>query len=44
MKSISGQQENPIEMSAERKDDDGVITLKILGKYEATFSVTAAEQ
>ena len=44
LKSISGQQENPIEMSAERKDDSGVLTLKFLGKYEATFSVTEAGQ
>jgi hypothetical protein len=44
MKLVSGEQENPIEMSAERKDDSGVITLKLLGKYEATFSVTAPEQ
>jgi hypothetical protein len=44
MKSISGQQDNPIEVSAERKDDSGVLTLKFLGKYEATFSVTEAEQ
>ena len=44
IKSVSGQQDNPIEMSAERKDDSGVITLKFLGKYEATFSVTAPEQ
>ena len=43
LKSVSGQQENPIEISAERKDDSGVITVKFLGKYEATFSVTAAE-
>jgi hypothetical protein len=44
LKSISGQQDNPIELSAERKDDSGVLTLKFLGKYEATFSVTAPEQ
>jgi hypothetical protein len=43
MKSISGQQDSPIEMSCERKDDSGVITLKFLGKYEATFSVTAPD-
>lgn len=43
LKSISGQQENPIEMSAERKDDSGVLTLKFLGKYEAAFSVTAPD-
>ena len=44
VKSISGQQDSPIELSAERKDDSGVLTLKFLGKYEATFSVTAPEQ
>ena len=44
LKSISGQQDNPIELSAERKDDSGVLTLKFLGKYEAAFSVTAPEQ
>jgi hypothetical protein len=44
VKSISGQQDNPIDLSAERKDDSGVLTLKFLGKYEATFSVTAPEQ
>jgi hypothetical protein len=43
LKSISGQQEDPIDVSAERKDDSAVVTLKFLGKYEATFSVTAAE-
>jgi hypothetical protein len=43
MKSITGQQDNPIEMSAERKDDDGLITLKFLGKYEATFTVSAPD-
>ena len=43
IKSVSSQQDNPIEMSAERKDDSGVITLKFLGKYEATFSVTAPD-
>ena len=44
MKSISVQQDNPVELSAERKDDSGVLTLKFLGKYEASFSVTAPEQ
>jgi len=43
LKSISGQQDNPIEMSAERKDDDGLITLKFLGKYEVTFTVSAPD-
>lgn len=44
MKSISGQQDNPIEMSSERKDDRGVVTLKFLGKYEATLEVTDPDQ
>jgi hypothetical protein len=44
LKSISSQQDNPVDLSAERKDDSGVLTLKFLGKYEATFSVTAPEQ
>ena len=44
MKSISGQQDNPIELSAARKDDDGLITLRFLGKYEVTFTVSAPEQ
>jgi hypothetical protein len=43
MKSISGQQDNPIEMSCERKDDNGLVTLKFLGKYEVTFPVTEPE-
>ena len=43
MKSISGQQDNPIEMSCERKDDNGLVTLKFLGKYEVTFAVTEPE-
>jgi hypothetical protein len=44
LKPISSQQDNPIEMSAERKDDDGLITLKFLGKYEVTFTVSAPDQ
>jgi hypothetical protein len=44
MKSISGQQDNPIEMSGERQDNKGLVTLKFLGKYEATFSVTEPEE
>jgi hypothetical protein len=37
---ISRQQENPIEMSAERKEEGGLVTLRFLGKYEAAFMVT----
>jgi len=44
IKSISSQQDNPIEMSSERKDDRGVVTLKFLGKYEATLAVTDPDQ
>ena len=44
MKAISGAQENPIELSGERQDDRGMVTLKLLGKYEATFAVTDPEQ
>jgi len=43
MKSITSQQDNPVEISAERKDDDGLITLKFLGKYEVTFTVSAPD-
>ncbi len=41
MKSISVQQENPIEMSAERKEHSERITLRFLGKYQVTFTVSA---
>jgi len=40
LKSISSQQENPIEMSGEAKENSGVVTLKFLGKYEASINVT----
>jgi hypothetical protein len=33
----------PIDLSAERESDSGKVTLKILGKYTATISVTALE-
>jgi hypothetical protein len=44
MKTISRQQEDPIEMSAERKEEGGLITLRFLGKYEASFMVTDPEK
>jgi hypothetical protein len=44
MRAISRQQEDPIEMTAERKDDGGHVTLRFLGKYEATFIVTDPDQ
>jgi hypothetical protein len=43
LKSISQSQENPVEMTAERKDDGGLLTLRFLGKYEASFMVTDPE-
>jgi RNA polymerase sigma factor (sigma-70 family) len=43
VKTIQGTQENPVEMQAERWDDGGWITLRILGKYEASFMVTDPE-
>ena len=43
IQTISRQQENPIGLSAERKDDGGLLTLRFLGKYEASFMVTDPE-
>ena len=40
LKTIAVQQENPIEIYAERSSDGGRVTLHILGKYEASFQVT----
>ena len=44
MKSISSQQDSPIEMSCERRDDKALVTLKFLGKHEASFAVTEPEE
>jgi hypothetical protein len=43
IQAISRQQENPIEMTAERKDNGGLLTLRSVGKYEASFMVTDPE-
>jgi hypothetical protein len=46
LKAISGQQdkpENPIDVSAEVGGASGQITVKFVGKYQATFSVTEPE-
>lgn len=40
LKSISAKQDVPIDMSAERGGDEGTITLRILGQFEATLRVT----
>jgi hypothetical protein len=44
LKTTSGQQENPLEFSAERRDDGGMLTLTFVGKYQASFMVTDPEQ
>jgi len=40
LKGIDAKQNLPVDMSAQRGDDSGRITLKILGKYEASIQVT----
>jgi hypothetical protein len=44
LKEASVQQENPVEFTAERESDGGLITLKIGGKYEGSFKVTDPSQ
>lgn len=45
LKKTESQQQPPISMKAERTNDDaGRITLRILGRYEASFEVTELEQ
>lgn len=43
LKAITGKQENPVEISAERDSDSGRVTVKILGQHEAVFTVTDPE-
>lgn len=43
LKAIDSKQEIPIDMTAERESSSGKITLRILGKYQASFDVTALE-
>lgn len=40
IKAATGSKDYLIDMSAEKKDDGGLITLSIVGKYEAKFMVT----
>jgi hypothetical protein len=40
---ISGKQENPVEVSAEQQGDGAMLTLRILGKFSASFPVGASE-
>ncbi len=44
MKAVTGSKDYPIDMSADKRDDGGVITLNILGAYETTFMVTDPER
>lgn len=39
LKPITTPQENPIELSSEPQADGAAVTLRVVGKYEATFSV-----
>ena len=43
LKAIDAKQELPLDMAAERESDSGRLTLKILGKYQASFQVTELE-
>jgi len=43
LKAIDSKQELPLDMTAERESDSGRLTLKILGKYQATLHVTALD-
>lgn len=45
LKNIEGRQDTPISLQAERTNDEaGRITLRILGRYEASLKVTELEQ
>ena len=43
LKISDAKQDVPIDLAADRESDSGKVTLKILGKYTATISVTALE-
>jgi hypothetical protein len=43
LKAIDTKQELPLDLAAERESDSGRLTVKILGKYQATFPVTALD-
>jgi hypothetical protein len=43
LKAIDTKQEPPIDLVAERESDCGRVTVKILGKYQASFAVTELE-
>jgi hypothetical protein len=41
LKTISSPQDNPIEMTGEQQGEGALVTLRILGKYEACFTVVS---
>jgi hypothetical protein len=41
LKAISAPQEDPIEMAGEQLGDSALVTVKIVGKYEASFTVVS---
>jgi len=43
LRTMDATQEAPIDLLAERESDSGKVTLKILGKFTATISVTELE-
>jgi hypothetical protein len=43
LKAIDAKQQLPLEMEAEQGGNSGTVTLKILGKYKASFEVTELE-
>jgi hypothetical protein len=43
LKTMDAKQNVPMDIVAERESESGKVTLNILGKYTATFSVTALE-
>jgi hypothetical protein len=40
MKAIDAKQSSPLDVSADRQGDSGRVTVKLLGKYQASFDVT----
>lgn len=43
LKAIESKQSTPLDLEAEREGDSGKLTVKLLGKYQASFSVTELE-
>jgi len=43
LKTMDAKQDVPVDISAERESESGKVTLNVLGKYTATFAVTALE-